>query len=81
FNSNSATSCIPTLASHRQLTKTTVTATPIPLVIGHSEQEQQQQLHSFVPITKWVDHTIGNNNNKKNNLDDEQMSDIAVIYS
>ncbi|CAF3882877.1 unnamed protein product [Rotaria sp. Silwood2] len=84
FNSKAATSCIPTMASHRQLTKTTVTASPIPLIIDHNEQEQQnEEEHSYVPITKWIDNTNGNNNNnnKNNNLDDEQMSDIAVIYS
>ncbi|CAF3552913.1 unnamed protein product [Rotaria sordida] len=86
FNSKSATSCIPTMASHRQLPKTTRTESPIPFIIDHNEQEQQNEEHCYVPITKWIDNTNGNNNNnnnnnKNNNLDDEQMSDIAVIYS
>ncbi|CAF3477049.1 unnamed protein product [Rotaria sordida] len=84
FNSKSATSCIPTMASHRQLPKTTRTESPIPFIIDHNEQEQQNEEHCYVPITKWIDNTNGNNNNnnnKNNNLDDEQISDIAVIYS
>ena len=72
FNPKSSTSCIPTKALHRQLTKTAVTASPTPLIIDHSEQEQ----HRYVPITKWIDNTNGNNT-----LDDEQTSDIAVIYT
>jgi hypothetical protein len=81
FNTKSPTSCIPTVALQRQLTKTAVTASPTPLIIDHFEQEQYEQAHNYVPVTKWIDNTNGNNNNNNNNLDDEQMSDIAVIYS
>ena len=80
FNTKSSTSCIPTLALHRQLTKTAVTASPIPMIIDHStEQQQHDEEHTYVPITKWTDNT--NNNNNNNKVDDEQESDIAVIYS
>jgi hypothetical protein len=75
FNTQSSQPCIPTMALHRQLTKTAVTASPTPLIIDHDEK------HSYVPITKWIDNTNGNNNNNNNDLDDEQFSDIAVIYS
>jgi hypothetical protein len=85
FNTNSSQSYIPTLALHRQLTKTVLTATPTPLIIDHNEQqENNEQYSSYIPITKWVDNTNGNNNNNNNNNnnhDDEQTSDIAVIYS
>ncbi len=85
FNTKSSQSCIPTRALHRQLTKTAVTASPTPLIIDHNEEQQQQLQHddenSYVPVTKWIDNTNGNNNNNNTDLDDEQMSDIAVIYS
>jgi hypothetical protein len=78
FNTKPSSSCIPTMALHRQLTKTAVTSSPTPMIIDHCEQQQQQHEdeHSYVPITKWIDNTNGNNNNN-----DEQTSDIAVIYS
>ena len=81
--SSSSSSSLPTLAMHRQLTKTAVTASPTPLIIDHGEEQLQHDEHSYVPITKWIDSTNGNNNNHHhhNDLDDEQMSDIAVIYS
>ncbi len=85
FNTTSSQTCIPTMALHRQLTKTAVTASPTPLIIDQNEQQQHQdqdeEERSYVPITKWIDHP--NSNNKTNNdvRGDEQMSDIAVIYS
>ena len=82
FNNKSPTACLPTMALHRQLSKTAVTASPTPLIIDPSEQyarEEQEPPRSYIPITKWVENTNGNNNN--NQLDDEQMSDIAVIYT
>jgi len=89
FNTKSSSSCIPTMALHRQLTKTAVTATPAPLIIDNHEQLQEihDNDHSYVPITKWVDNTatttITNNNKTNSDVhdDDDQMSDIAVIYS
>ncbi len=79
FNTKSSSSRIPTLALHRQLTKTAVTASPTPMIIDHSaELQQHDEEHSYVPVTKWIDNT---NNNNNNNVDDEQVSDIAVIYS
>ena len=52
------------------------------MIIDHCEEleAQQDEEHVYVPITKWSDNTNGNNNNN-NAHDDEQMSDIAVIYS
>ena len=82
FNNKSPTACLPTMALHRQLPKTAVTASPTPLIIDPSEQyarEGEEPRRSYIPITKWVENTNGNNNN--NQLDDEQMSDIAVIYT
>src|SRR5690242_578458 len=65
FNTKASQTCIPTLALHRQLTKTAVTANITPLIIDHSDQQQQQQIHieenRYIPITKWVDNTNGNN--------------------
>jgi hypothetical protein len=81
FTTKSSASCVPTMALHRQLTKTAVTASPTPLIIDHSEQQKHDVEHSYIPVTKWIDNTNGNNNNNNNDLDDEQMSDIAVIYS
>jgi hypothetical protein len=82
FNTKSSSSCIPTMALHRQLTKTAVTASPIPMIIDHSaEQQQHVEEHSYLPVTKWIHNTNTNNNNNNNNIDDEQVSDIAVIYS
>lgn len=85
FNSNSPSTCVPTLALHRQLTKTARTATPTALIIEPIEHdahqaEQLAEAHGYVPVTKWFDHPNGNNNNNNNNeFDDEH--DIAVIYS
>jgi hypothetical protein len=82
FNSTTSQSCIPTLALNRQLTKTAVASSSTPLIIDNSEQQSQHdEKHSYVPITKWIDHTNGNDNNHNDNRDDEQTSDIAVIYS
>jgi hypothetical protein len=82
FNTTASQSCIPTLALHRQLTKTAVAASPTPMIIDYSEQQSQNdEEHCYVPITKWIDHTNGNNNNHNDDRDDEQTSDIAVIYS
>ncbi|CAF0865884.1 unnamed protein product [Adineta ricciae] len=83
-NTSSSSSCVPTMALHRQLTKTAVTASPTTLIIDHSEQLQaeHEEAHSYIPVTKWFDTSNDNNNNNNNNgRDDEQVSDIAVIYS
>ena len=71
----------PTLALHRQLPKTTITATPTPLIIDPSEEQIPiEDEPRYIPITRWID-TADGNNNQTSRFDDEPMSDIAVIYS
>lgn len=88
FNTTPSQTCIPTLALHRQLTKITPNTNSIPTIIDHDDDDQQQhptnvEHHDgYFPITKWAENTNGSNNNTKNkDHDDEQTSDIAVIYS
>ena len=78
FNTSPSQTCIPTLALQRSLTKTTLTTNTTSVIIDHFEDEDHLEQNGYFPITKWVEHTNGNNNNDHN---DEQTSDIAVIYS
>lgn len=81
FTSKTTTTSVPTLALHRQLPKTIVTTTPTVFTIDPSEEQTPiDDEHHYIPITKWIDNPDGNNNTSEKN-DDEQMSDIAVIYS
>lgn len=81
FNTTPSQTCIPTVALHRQLTKTTLNTNSIPPITSIDYDEEHQpdvEHHAYFPITKWTEKTNGNNNN---NNEDEQTSDIAVIYS